>query len=127
MLLDGTQSKQSLAGLDSDGGSSSRKVRSLDGDRQNDKKTSRNSQRQGAAKNKRSKKGAEKKQSQKQLGQSRSQKSLAKYDPPSCYNSSTCRDVRFRVITTKRVTNCVVRYCKCPKCGKTTKIVEPVA
>lgn len=124
MLLDGSQPEQPLAGRHSDGGGSSGKVRSVDGDGQKLSKADGSPKGSSSGKNKRSKARAKKKQPEKQLGEQSKTETLNKYEPPNCYNANTCPDVKLRVITTKRITRCVVRYCKCPRCGRTFKLVE---
>jgi len=121
--LDGSQPKQPLVGRDSDGSSSSEQTRSVDGDRCQAAEVESNTQATSDKKDRTRKSRGKKRTSKKQLDQP-SEKKEVKYAPPKCFNETTCRDVSLRVITVKRVNRCVVRYCKCPRCGRTFKFVD---
>jgi hypothetical protein len=125
MLLDGSQSQQPLAGRNSDGSSSSEQTRSVNGNRSEERAVESNSKAASKTKDRTRKSKSKKRTSTKQLDQP-SEKKQVKYSPPECFNQSTCSGVALRVITVKRVNRCVVRYCKCPRCGRTFKFVDSI-
>ena len=123
MLLDGSQPQQSLVRRDRDGSSSSEQTRSVNDRSSQSEHVKSNASRSSQNKDRGKASTAKKRKSKSKLD-AKSAKEV-KYIPPLCHYYNTCKDVRIRVITVKRVNSSVVRYCKCPHCGRTSKIVEP--
>lgn len=126
MLLDQSQPQQSLARQHSDGGRRRKSSRGKSSGRAQVSQAT--SQAQGSSSSFAEESQVTRKPESPELDkQGQAEQTVKKFVPPDCHNGNLCGQTRLKVITVKRVNRCVVRYMKCPRCGNTSKHVEPLA
>ena len=125
MLLDSTQSKQPLAGFDSDGDSSGDAERRQRDDEPKESEVASNASDKGESESKKPATRGKVTRKKKRLGARRAADAMKerRFVPPDC---STCLNLRkdkskqyTRVYATKRVGNVITRYVRCDYCGHT--------
>lgn len=126
MLLDQSQSQQSLARQHSHGGRSGKPSRRKSTGRSEVRETASQAERSGDGVSEKQKKARESTAAELDK-QGQKEQTVKKFIPPDCHNGNLCGRTRLKVITVKRVNRCVVRYMKCPSCGNTSKHVEPIS